>query len=62
VLVLPVDIILPTTALSVYDFAVPRYDMMPTVEDVTRCIAEVAQQYPDLDVLRQEIDRWYVMP
>jgi hypothetical protein len=36
--------------------------MMPTVEDVTRCIAEVAQQYPDLDVLRQEIDRWYVMP
>jgi len=62
VLVLPVDTILPIATLSVYNFAVPRYDVMPTVEDVTRCIAEVAQQYPDLDVLQQEIDRWYVMP
>jgi hypothetical protein len=32
------------------------------VEDVTRCIAEVEQWYPDLNVLQQEIDRWYVMP
>ncbi len=62
VLVLPVDTILPTATLSVYHFAVPRYDVMPTVEDATRCIAEVEQRYPDLNVLQQEIDRWYVMP
>jgi hypothetical protein len=48
--------------LSVYDFAVPRDDVLPTVEDVTRCIAEVEQRYSDLNVLQQEIDRWYVMP
>ena len=62
VLVLPMDTILPTTTLSVYDFAVPRCDVVPTVEDVTRFIGEVEQQYPDLNVLQQEIDRWYVMP
>jgi hypothetical protein len=59
VLVLPMDTILPTTTLSVYDFAVPRQDVVPTVEDVTRFIEEVEQQYPDLDVLQQDIERWY---
>ena len=59
VLVLPVDTILPTTTLSVYDFAVPRRDVVPTVEEVTRFIGEVEQQYPDLDVLQQDIERWY---
>ena len=60
VLVLPMDTILPTTTLSVYDFAVPRRDVVPTMEEVTRFIGEVEQQYPDLDVLQQDIDRWYV--
>ena len=60
VLVLPMDTILPTTTLSVYDFAVPRWDVVPTMEEVTRFIEEVEQQYPDLDVLQQEIDRWYI--
>ena len=62
VLVLPVDTILPTTTLSVYDFAVPRYDVVPTVEDVTHFIGEVEKRYPDLDVLQQDIERWYVVP
>jgi hypothetical protein len=62
VLVLPVETILPTTTLSVYDFAVPRYDVVPTVEEVTRFIREVEKRYPDLDVLQQDIDRWYVVP
>jgi len=60
VLVLPIDTILPTTTLSVYDFAVPRYEFVPTVAEVTRFIGEVEQQYPDLDMLQQEIDRWYM--
>ena len=60
VLVLPMDTILPTTTLSVYDFAVPRHDVVPTMEEVTRFIGEVEQQYPDLNVLQQDIDRWYM--
>jgi hypothetical protein len=60
VLVLPMDTILPTTTLSVYDYAVPRREVVPTMEEVTRFIGEVEQQYPDLDVLQQDIDRWYM--
>jgi len=60
-LVLPMDTILPPMTLSVYDFAVPRRDVVPTVEAVTHFIGEVERQYPDLDVVQQEIDRWYVV-
>jgi hypothetical protein len=60
VLVLPMDTILPTMTLSVYDFAVPRRDIVPTMEEVTRFIGEVEAQYPDLEVLQQDIDYWYV--
>jgi hypothetical protein len=61
VLVWPMDTILPTTTLSVYDFTVPRHAVMPTVEEVTHFIGEVEQQYPDLNVLQQEIERWYML-
>lgn len=60
--VLPMDTILPTATLSVYDFAIPRYDVVPTGEDVSRCIREVEQQYPELDVLQRAIDHWYQIP
>jgi hypothetical protein len=59
-LIVSVDTILPTTTLSVYDFAVPRYEVVPTAADVTRFIGEVEQQYPDLNVLQQDIERWYM--
>jgi len=60
VLVLPMDTILPTTTLSVYDFAVPRRDVVPTIEEVADFIGEIEQQYPDLDVLQKDIEHWYV--
>jgi hypothetical protein len=59
VLVLPMDIILPTTTLSVYDFVVPRQDVVPTIEEVTAFIGKVEQLYPDLDVLQKNIEHWY---
>ena len=62
VLVLPIDMVLPTTTLSVYDFAVPHYDVVPTAEEVTRCIREVEQQYHDMEVLQRDIDSWYRIP
>jgi hypothetical protein len=62
ILVIPVDTILPTATFSVYDFAIPRYDVVPTAEDVTCCIRQVEQQYPDLDVLQRAIDHWYQIP
>jgi len=61
-LVIPVDTMLPTATLSVYDFAMPRYEVVPTAEDVSRCIREVEQQYPEPDVLQRTIDHWYQIP
>jgi hypothetical protein len=59
-LVVPVDTILPTTTLSVYDFAVPRHEVVPTITEVTRFIRAVEQQYPDLNILAQDVERWYM--
>src|SRR5262245_38302279 len=61
-LVLPMDTMLPTATFSVYDFAMPRYDVVPTTEEITRCIREVEQQYPALDVLQRAMDQWYRIP
>jgi hypothetical protein len=60
VLVLPMDTILPTTTLSVYDFAVPRRNVVPMPEEAADFIGEVEQQYPDLDMLQRDIERWYI--
>jgi hypothetical protein len=61
-LVVPVEVMLPTAAFSVYDFAIPRYDVVPTTGEVRRFIQQVEQQYPDLDVLQRAIDDWYRLP
>ena len=62
VVVIPLDTILPTATFSVYDFAIPRYDVVPTAEEVSRYMREVEQQYPELDVLQRAIDHWYRIP
>jgi len=62
VLVIPVDTVLPTATFSVYDFAIPRSDVVPTAAEVTRYIQEVEQQYPELDVLQRAIEHWYRIP
>jgi hypothetical protein len=59
VLILPMDTILPTTTLSVYDFVVPRQDVVPTIEEVPAFIRKVEQLYPDLEVLQKDIEHWY---
>ncbi len=57
--IVPLDTILPTTALSVYDFAVPTHAVVPTDEDVTRCIYAMAAQYADPAALQQHLEQWY---
>jgi hypothetical protein len=56
---LPVDTVLPTTALSVYDFAVPTQDVVPTAEEVLHFIHDTAVQYSDPEVLQRHIEQWY---
>ncbi|MGQ0550698.1 MAG: hypothetical protein ACT4PY_13625 [Armatimonadota bacterium] len=58
--IVALDTILPTGALSVYDFAVPRRDLIPTPRQAARFIRDVEARFPDLDVLGREVARWWV--
>ncbi|MBI2204220.1 MAG: hypothetical protein HYU41_10265 [Candidatus Rokubacteria bacterium] len=57
--VLAIDTVLPTRALSVYDFAVPRRDVLPEAHEPDRFIAEVERRYPDPSALAREVERWW---
>ena len=57
--VVPLATRLPTAALSVHDFAVPRRDLAPDRDEVPGFIREIETRYPDPEALEREIDRWY---
>lgn len=54
------DTILPTGTFSVYDFTVPRSDLVPTSAESARFIREVESRFPDVDALEREVERWWV--
>ena len=53
------DVILPTERFSVYDFAIPPRDLVPTAPEAEHFIREVERRYPDLRPLDAEIARWW---
>jgi hypothetical protein len=58
--VLTHDVILPTRALSVYDFAVRPHDVVPTGEEADAFIREVERRYAAASTaLDTEADRWW---
>ena len=57
--VMPLDVILPTGRLSVYDFAVAPADLVPSEAEAEAFIREVERRYADPAVLEQEIARWW---
>ena len=57
--VVPLDVILPTGRLSVYDFAVAPVDLVPSEAEAEAFIREVERRYADPAVLEQEIARWW---
>ncbi len=57
--VVPLDVILPTDRLSVYDFAVAPVDLVPSEAEAEAFIREVERRYADPAVLEQEIARWW---
>ena len=61
VAVVPMAVVLPTEDRSVYDFAVPRHDLVPSPDEAARFIREVEARYPDPAALEAEIARWYVV-
>jgi hypothetical protein len=57
--ILPLDAILPTERLSVYDFPDPPADLVPTGAEATTFIRAAETRYPDLGSLEREIERWW---
>ena len=57
--VVPLDVILPTGALSVYDFAVDLPTLVPTDDETRTFIAAVERRYADPTVLEREIEGWW---
>jgi hypothetical protein len=59
--VVPLDVRLPTAAMSVYDFATAPLDLVPAPAEASAFVEEVERRYPDPAALQQEIDRWYLV-
>jgi hypothetical protein len=59
--VLPMHTLLPTTTMSVYDFAIECFPLLPRPEDVGRFVRDVAAEYPDAVALQQALAQWYLV-
>jgi len=52
-------VILPTEALSVYDFAVAPRDLVPSRDEAERFIREVERRYRDPRMLEEDVADWW---
>jgi hypothetical protein len=57
--VISIDVVLPTSAMSVYDFAVPSSDLVPDAAEADRLVQEMERRHPDLVSLAREADAWW---
>jgi hypothetical protein len=57
--VVPLDVILPTETLSVYDFAVSPAVLVPTETEAEQFIGEVERRYQDPSALEHEVAHWW---
>ncbi|MBM3219302.1 MAG: ATP-binding protein [Candidatus Rokubacteria bacterium] len=55
------DVVLPTAAMSVYDFAVPCVDLVPGETEAGAFVREAEARHPDAAALGREVERWWVV-
>ncbi len=55
------ETVLPTATLSVYDFAVPRADLVPSEAEADATLRAVEARYPDAAALARDVARWWVV-
>jgi hypothetical protein len=51
--------VLPTSTLSVYDFGVPRADLVPREDEAGAAMREAEARYPDATALARDVERWW---
>ena len=59
--ILPLDTVLPTAAMSVYDFAVPCTDLVPSEAEIGASVRAGETQFADPAALAREVERWWVV-
>jgi hypothetical protein len=58
---IPMRMLLPATMISVYDFAVPTRDLVPTADEAAACVRLVEKRFPDPLAVQATIDQWYIV-
>jgi hypothetical protein len=58
---LGVETILPTTAMSVYDFAESCAEVVPTADEASALVRAAEARYPDPAALAREVERWWLV-
>ena len=57
--IVDLEVILPTGALSVYDFATALPNLVPTGDEAATFIANAERRYPDREALDRDIEGWW---
>ncbi|MDR7421818.1 MAG: hypothetical protein QN147_03675 [Armatimonadota bacterium] len=57
--IVPLDVILPTGALSVYAFAIPCVEVVPTPEEAARAVGQVETRFRGAATLDATVARWW---
>jgi hypothetical protein len=58
---LAMETILPTAAMSVYDFDVPIADVVPTPDEADALVRECEARFRDPAALARDVERWWVV-
>jgi hypothetical protein len=58
---MPLDTILPTGSLSVYDFAFAPLDLVPEAAEADAFIREAERRHPDPAALARDVARWWAV-
>ena len=59
--VMPIDTILPSPQLSVYDFSIPHTELVPIPREVEESIYTIDNRYSDAATLRRDLLQWYLV-
>jgi hypothetical protein len=59
--ILPLDTVLPTATMSVYDFAVPCTDLLPSEDEIAASVRASEVLIPDSIALAREVECWWVV-
>jgi hypothetical protein len=58
---LAMETILPTAAMSVYDFDVPTADIVPSPDEADALVRECEARFRDPAALARDVERWWVV-